>query len=151
MNNMDLTTFYQHAIQWKHQKEEAQRMAAEAQQKLIEAEWHKIADVIREALPLQGMTLHENVEGEFNEMPRKGIIYGVDCQIDPSKNEMMKQPPEDGRSMDGVIRVHVSLEAGDTEPSWKIIHYTVWVNGQSKTFDHPYEAFLAAFAELQHA
>jgi hypothetical protein len=130
----------------------AERMAAEQHKIEIDAEWKKIAQVIRKALPIEGMTLHENIKGEFNEMPTPGIIYAVDCQIDPSRFEMMKHPPENGRSMVGVIRVHLQLNTDpekEAGPSWKVFYYTVWINGQSKTFEHPYEAFLATFEEIR--
>jgi hypothetical protein len=94
------------------------------------------------------MTIHENFKGQFNEFPRMSLIHPVDCQIDPSHRQMMDYPPENGRSMVGVIRVHVVMYPEDPKPEWKVFQYTVWVNGESKNFEHQYEAFIAAFAQL---
>lgn len=149
MLTMDLTTFYQHALQWRRQKEEAERLAAAERAENVKAEWKMIADLIREALPIQGMTIHETIQGEFDELPRAGVIYALDCQIDPARREQMRFSEEYRGDMRGVIRVKVLTDPADENPRWKIIGYEVWVNGSCTLFRQPEPSFLAAFEGLQ--
>ncbi len=149
MPNMDLNTFYQHALQWQHQREEAERQAAIEQAENIKKEWKLIADAIRKALPIEGMTIFETVYGQFAEMPMPNRFYSVDCQVDPNRREQMRCPEDQRDSMCGVIRVAVIQDTIEEQPQWRVNHYGVWVNGQYTRFDYPEPAFLAAFEGLQ--
>jgi hypothetical protein len=149
MTTVDSATFYQQALQWKHHQEEAERQAGVERGQEINAEWKKIADLIREALPIQGMTIHETIRGEFSELPRKGITYSVDCQIDPTRRELMQMPPINGRSMCGVIRVTVEGGYQEGQTVWHIDGYEVWLKGECTRFENPNEAFIAAYEGMQ--
>jgi hypothetical protein len=142
-SNLDLNTFYHHALQWKHRQDEAEQLAEQERQRNIKGSWETIARVIREALPIEGMTLHETEANQFDHAPLQGRLIDVDCCLDPQSKERLAHG--DGELIDGVIRVRILWDMVDAFPDWKILKYIVLVDRQMTDFANPYAAFLAAY------
>ena len=147
-SNMDINTFYHHALQWQHQQEEAARLADEEMAEAIRAQWKRIADEIRQALPVEGMIIMETERGQFTEFPHEGHLIDVDCIFDHAVKEVVQH--RDGELMQGVIRVRLFWDKQAVEPEWNILKFVVWVDGKPTEFDNPYTAFLAAFPTMQN-
>jgi hypothetical protein len=147
MPNMDLGSFYLHALQWKHQKEEEERQITEEQLEKITATWKIIAGLIREALPIEGMTLHETDADMFTSAPKQGHLIDIDCCLDPALLDSMMYL--DQHFTRNVIRVRVCWDLETAEPCWKILKYIIYVDGKAIDFDNPYAAFLAAYSPAE--
>lgn len=146
MPNMDLNTFYHHALQWQNQQAEADRLQAEQMAEHIRDAWKDLADCIRVALPIEGMSIHETYACQFSEFPRKGYLIDLDCVLDPLVKGAHAQ--NKGELMAGVIRVRLYWNDEDAEPSWKPLKFVVWVDGKATEFDNPYEAFIKAYSGM---
>ena len=146
MPNMDLQTFYKHALDWKHQNEMAEQLQAEQMAEAIKAQWKRIAELIREALPIKGMTLHETERGMFSDFPKPGRLIDIDCCFDPAMQD--EQAMSDGELLRGIIRVRVLWDKEEEDQHWKILKYMVMVDGRSVEFENAYFAFLAIAPSL---
>lgn len=147
--NMDITTFYKHALQWKHQQEEADRFQAEEMAESIRQQWKRVADMIRTALPIEGMILMETEAGQFEQFPLPGRLIDLDCVIDPSIKDEVAHGQ--GDLMRGVIRVRLYWDNENQDPQWKILKYIVRLDDKSTEFENPYDAFLQAFKTVENS
>lgn len=144
MQNMDLGTFYCHALQWKHQKDEADSQALQERTQAIREEWKSLAEAVREALPIVEMDLMETEAGQFENYP--GHRFDVDGVLDPAMKEAVSHSRGE-LVRGGVIRVQI-YQARDEQPRWQILKYFVKGDGMIHEFDNPYEAFLAAYQAM---
>jgi hypothetical protein len=143
---MDLNTFYKHALQWKHQQDEAECLVVQEQEGEIKRAWETIATLIRKELPIAGMTIHETEVNQFSHFPLQGRLIDVDCCLDPNLKEKIAIGL--GELIYGVIRVRVFWDMEDHEPVWKILKYTVCVEDRQIDYMNPYAAFLAIYYGL---
>ncbi len=149
MPDMDLQAFYDHALQWKHQKDEAARLLAEKQAQEAKDGWKKVAETLKQRLPIEGISFHATFRNQFDDIPRNNTIYTVDAQIDPARREGMKVPFADGRDMAGVIRIQFSCDIYRDPVQLTVIKYLVWNGPNFNEFTNPEEAFLAAYERIQ--
>jgi len=140
---MDITEYYRHAVLWKHQKEEAERLQVQETGAAIQARWKEIASIIREALPIEGMLIMETWSGQFQSLPDQIRLMELDCLIDPTLQDLVARGQ--GSLVPGVIRVRVYWDHSEDLQGWKILKYLVLVDEKSAEFETAYEAFLQVY------
>lgn len=143
MRTMDITEYYRHAVLWKHQKEEAERLQVQETGAAIQARWKEIASIIREALPIEGMLIMETWSGQFQSLPDQIRLMELDCLIDPTLQDLVARGQ--GSLVPGVIRVRVYWDHSEDLQGWKILKYLVLVDEKSAEFETAYEAFLQVY------
>ncbi len=150
-NFIHARNYYEMALAFKHSQEA--ELILEEQRRIREAEdqWKVVAEAIRTALPLPVDQMKIFVPAEDAlEAPRKGIIYSIDCVINPLLFGKKFRPGE-LRAFPGVIRVQIVWDT-DCEPEgWTIRDYTVYEKGEFRRYEDPRLAFLAAFDTAWYA
>lgn len=141
---MDINSFYQQARQWQMDKEEQDREREIEQQKQLAEIWKNATEAIREVLPIQGAKLWETEKGQTSNFPYSNGSYQFDLVL-PGAIKEYAPGYDENRDKKGVIRVAVKCIVPYT---FKAIGYYVWVEGEPKRFENPYEAFLECYNAL---
>lgn len=147
-NNMNLNAFYRHALQWQHQKEEAERLEAENETYAIEDTWKKIFDIVRAELSIEGMTIHATETGQFNKMPVFAQLIQLDCLVVPGEARKTAQVLDENTF--GVVRVHLRYEVIAGAGEWKVYRYSTPGHKSAGHYDNPFEAFLAVYDPVKN-